>query len=56
MCGKRKLEINKLDWIKLPQGSDYHGNGKYYFKLERDEFPKLSKPWSQAKLDKKEKK
>ena len=48
MCGKRKF-----DWIKLPQGSDYHGNGKYYSKW--NEWPKLPKLWSQAKLDKKEK-
>ena len=28
--------------IKLPQGSDYHGNGKYYFKRDtyREKFPK----------------
>ena len=53
MCGKRKF-----DWIKLPQGSDYHGNGKYYSKSYSrwNEWPKLPKPWSQAKLDKRDKK
>ena len=39
------------DWMELPQGSDYHGNGKYYGKyyskldesdeLKWNEWPKL---------------
>ena len=41
----------KNDWMQLPRGSDYHGNGKYYGKyyskfnksneLKWNEWPKL---------------
>ena len=35
--------------IKLPQGSDYHGNGKLYFKRDiyREKFPKGSN-WKES--------
>ena len=44
MRGKRKF-----DWIKLPQGSDYHGNGRCYSKLEWNEWPKLPKSGKEKK-------
>ena len=41
----------KNDWMQLPRGSDYHGNGRYYSKcysefnksneLKWNEWPKL---------------
>ena len=37
----------KYDWMKLPQGTDYHGTGKYYSKFNKsnelkwNEWPKL---------------
>ena len=41
----------KYDWMQLPRGSDYHGNGRYYSKcysefnksneLKWNEWPKL---------------
>ena len=33
----------KYDWMKLPQGTDYHRNGKYYGKYysKWNEWPKL---------------
>ena len=32
----------KNDWMKLPRGSDYHGNGKYYNKYYSKLFNKIN--------------